>query len=63
MPTTAALSPAMLAVLRALAAGTQVDGRSWRAVDALTRRGLVTWDRFSYTVTALGISALAEAGD
>ena len=34
------LSPAMLAVLQTLRNGEPVDGRSWRALEAVTRRGL-----------------------
>lgn len=35
------LSPAMVAILVEVRAGRPVDGRSWRAIGALERRGLV----------------------
>ena len=54
------LSPAMLAVLRMLAAGQQPDGRSWRAISALKRRGLVGGIAVS-VITDAGRAALTPA--
>lgn len=63
--TASALSPAMVAVLRAIVADAGlVDGRSWRATDALECRGLVqvTATRYGgqpvYELTDTGRAAL-----
>lgn len=58
------LSPAMIAVLETLAAGDQPDGRSWRAVSALERRGLLTLNGAGTArITLAGTEALDDAED
>lgn len=56
----AALSPAMLAALSTLRAGAVVDGRSWRAMNALKVRGLVVSSRDGWTLTDAGRAVLEE---
>ena len=56
----AALSPAMLAALVAVRDGVEVDGRSWRALAGLERRGLITEVRHGgYALTEAGRDRLA----
>lgn len=56
------LSPAMIAVLETLTAGDQPDGRSWRAVSAFERRGLLTLNGAGTArITLAGTEALDEA--
>lgn len=60
------LSPAMLFVLAQVRDGEAIDGRSWRAVDALQRRELIalsTMPRTSpvWRLTDAGTAALEAA--
>lgn len=65
--TRAALSPAMLFVLVQVRDGEPLDGRSWRAIDALQRRELIALAKMPATspvwiLTPAGKAALEEQG-
>lgn len=53
------LSPAMIGTLQQIGRGEHLDGRSWRALTALERRGLVEHVGGAPALTAAGTAALA----
>jgi hypothetical protein len=56
-----ALSPAMLYVLGRVRDGEALDGRSWRAIDALERRGLIALHKMPATGPVWSVTAAGQA--
>lgn len=53
------LTPGMLAILQTLADGGEVDGRSWRSLEAAQRRDLVVYIDGRPQLTPAGRKAIA----
>lgn len=57
----AGLSPAMTYVLDRVRDGDPLDGRSWRAIDALQRRGLIALAKMPATSPVWTLTELGRA--